>query len=699
MNQIPHNSSDELSLEDDRLFQEIYTEPKQTGSKQNNGYVSPVQQSIHQFFNIVDRFSNRLLRMNSEHLAKEVSRPKSEGPKLLNPDHDIKDLLTTARSLDDIWQFFIKRLARGEDLRFASLSILDESGDFILLNNVYPESAKSEYPIDDMRISMADTGNHLVQAFKSKDTTFCPHIHQLGNHLANLVTRPPSAMEDDLYDDSPSHIFSVPFVASNKTIALLTIGLTEMDAFAQAKLSYVYTLRDQIAQLIWNLVLQDRMSHQAQVDNLTGLMGYSYFQKVLETELHKAQQNFTSVTVMLLDINNLQEINDTEGHDAGDEAIKYLASTVRRLIRGLDTVARYGGDDVVVVLPETDSKQAEIIADRFIRGFRTNLPEELKEASISVGFATYPDDTRKTENIIKLAQQALHLARFKGEKTGESIRIASNEVDQLNDTAVLEVFASHVAKKYNELDVPSVYQSLLKIQEKKTPTDPNNTDELMLETITSLAGALDAKDRYTRGHSQAVANYAVALAHALQMNAEEVENTRLAAFLHDIGKIGIPEHILCKQGPLDDEEWEIMKKHPVIGAEQILAPVTKLHPIIPAVLHHHENWDGTGHPKGLKGDEIPIGARIISIVDAFHALTSDRAYRKALPLSKAKEILKDGAGGKWDPNLIEVFLKVLTIASPQSKTIIKKSPLSSGGTPDSLKKQAPVAVQLKLTDE
>ncbi|MCE3233821.1 MAG: hypothetical protein K0Q50_1, partial [Vampirovibrio sp.] len=283
----------------------------------------------------------------------------------------------------------------------------------------------------------------------------------------------------------------------------------------------------------------------------------------------------------------------------------------------------------------------------------------------SIGHATYPDDTKTQDKLLKLTEQALHLAKFKGSKTGESSSIASGEIDQLNDKTVIEVFASQVAKKYDNIHVPSIYQELVNHIEKKN-TGIVKTDDLMLETITSLAGALEAKDRYTRGHSQAVANYAVALAHALQMNAAEVEEIRTAAFLHDIGKIGIPEDILCKSGPLNEKEWEIMKQHPVIGAQQILYPVASLRPIIPAVECHHENWDGTGHPHGYKGEKIPLGARIVSIVDAFHALTSERSYRKALPVAEARKILEAGADTKWDPHLLEVFFGILTVASPKA---------------------------------
>jgi len=200
-------------------------------------------------------------------------------------------------------------------------------------------------------------------------------------------------------------------------------------------------------------------------------------------------------------------------------------------------------------------------------------------------------------------------------------------------------------------------------------TPDSNSDALMLETVASLAGAMDAKDRYTRGHSQAVANYAVALAHAVNLPASEVEKIRLAAFFHDIGKIGIPESILHKPGPLTEAEKKIMDEHPVIGARQILQPVSALKDIVPMVEYHHERWDGTGHPVGLKAEGIPVGARIVSIVDAFHALTSNRPYRKAMTLEEAIAILKDGAGSLWDPTLVQTFLGILDSARREQQPV------------------------------
>jgi HD-GYP domain-containing protein (c-di-GMP phosphodiesterase class II) len=152
----------------------------------------------------------------------------------------------------------------------------------------------------------------------------------------------------------------------------------------------------------------------------------------------------------------------------------------------------------------------------------------------------------------------------------------------------------------------------------------------------------------------------------MQLPAGEVEKIRLAAFFHDIGKIGIPESILNKPGPLTLAEQEVMRQHPVIGARQILQPVSALRDIVPLVEYHHERWDGTGHPVGLKGENIPVGARIVSIVDAFHALTSNRPYRSAMALEDAIIILEEGAGRLWDPALIDCFVTMVRRAQATS---------------------------------
>ena len=182
-------------------------------------------------------------------------------------------------------------------------------------------------------------------------------------------------------------------------------------------------------------------------------------------------------------------------------------------------------------------------------------------------------------------------------------------------------------------------------------------EEIYLDVITALASAIDARDSYTHGHSHRVTEYAVLIAEEMGLPPEEVDIIRNASILHDVGKIGIKEEILKKPGKLTEEETREMQYHPFIGA-RILQSVKLLEPVLPLVYHHQEKYDGTGYPEGLKGEEIPLGARIIAVCDAFEAMTSDRPYRKALPVERALQELRNEAGRQFDPQVVEVFFRL-----------------------------------------
>lgn len=184
--------------------------------------------------------------------------------------------------------------------------------------------------------------------------------------------------------------------------------------------------------------------------------------------------------------------------------------------------------------------------------------------------------------------------------------------------------------------------------------------ELFYKTIKSIASALDAKDPYTHGHSMRVTLYSIILAKELNTPEDQLELIETAGLLHDIGKIAIPESILCKAGKLTDDEFKIMKTHP-INSEKLLSSIKKLHDICPGVKYHHEKWNGKGYPEGLAGENIPFAARVIAIADTYDAMTSTRSYRKALSHEIAIEEIEKCAGTQFDPNLAKKFIEIENI--------------------------------------
>jgi HD-GYP domain-containing protein (c-di-GMP phosphodiesterase class II) len=176
------------------------------------------------------------------------------------------------------------------------------------------------------------------------------------------------------------------------------------------------------------------------------------------------------------------------------------------------------------------------------------------------------------------------------------------------------------------------------------------------QALLGLAEAIEAKDAYTKGHCGRVAGYSIALAQEAGYPEAELEALEFAAFLHDIGKIGVRDSVLAKPGPLDEQEWEHMRQHPVKGYE-IASQIELLHPAMPAIRNHHERWDGKGYPDKLKGEDIPLSARIVAIADAYDAMATDRPYKKALPLEECEALLRRHGGGMYDPKLVEVFCR------------------------------------------
>ena len=411
-------------------------------------------------------------------------------------------------------------------------------------------------------------------------------------------------------------------------------------------------LANYIAMFIHNFHLLEQTNKYANTDTLTSLYNHRGFQEILAKELAKAEATSTALSVVMFDVNNISKINRELGHAKGDEVIKIIADKVKQNIKNTDSAGRYGGDEIAVVMPDTDTRDAKYLAEYITYCLSCCFVDDVGPVKVSVGIATYPDCAKDQEKLLVLAEQAMFISQAKGYKEGMSAIVSSQDFNFWDDVAV-NSFAEILAKRHFENGINFEDELVKKINNAEIINHNN-----LMEMITSLAGAIDAKDPYTKGHSTSVSRYSEALARAINLPEADVERIKIGAMLHDVGKIGIPENVLKKPGKLDDNEWEIMKQHPTIGAEKVLAPNETLREFIPIVKYHHERLDGKGYPEGLKGEEIPLEARIVSVADAYHALVSDRPYRKGMPIEKACSILQEGAGVQWDSDLVRQFIAI-----------------------------------------
>ncbi|MBM6616881.1 diguanylate cyclase [Bacillus suaedaesalsae] len=372
-------------------------------------------------------------------------------------------------------------------------------------------------------------------------------------------------------------------------------------------------------ELVFNL--EDRYLKSI-TDPLTGTFNSAYFRQKLTDEMKQTREANSSMALLFCDVDNFKKLNDFEGHIYGDKVLNKIAQIVKEHVRQEDIVCRYGGEEFVVIMPGANRETALKVAEKLRQVVAIHGNENmLTPITVSIGVAIFPVDTDE-ENLTHVADQAMYMAKSLGKN---QVFLASN----------------------------------LQSTKKRDYARNVNEQKWILDTIISLTKAVELKDSYTHSHSEMVSKYAGSVASSMGLSDETVHRISIAGLLHDVGKIGIPDDILNKEGHLTDEEYEMMKAHPVLGYN-ILASVDELKDTLPYVLHHHERPDGKGYPHGLEGHDIPLGARIIAVVDAYHSMTSARPYRKKpLTIELAKEQLIIGKGTQFDEKVVDQFISIL----------------------------------------
>jgi diguanylate cyclase (GGDEF)-like protein/putative nucleotidyltransferase with HDIG domain len=362
-----------------------------------------------------------------------------------------------------------------------------------------------------------------------------------------------------------------------------------------------------------------RAMRLALTDPLTGLGNHRNFHDRLERELRYAHERRLPLSLCMVDIDDFKRINDRFGHPAGDRVLSQLAARLRQTGEAF----RLGGDEFALLLPGADESAALAAASSVVDRIAALNLEPTGAVTVSVGIATSPQHAGERDELIGLADSALYWAKEYGKNR---VRAYRPDVIELAELKRLASGSDRAAR---------------------------------FRAAASLARAVDARDVYTGSHSQRVADLAARTARRLGLADEEVELTRLAASLHDLGKLAIPEEILRKPGPLTEPERMVLERHPQIGFRMLES--LGVDPVADWVLHHHERWDGSGYPDGLPGDRIPLGARIIFVADAYDAMTSERVYRRRVAPQHAIAELERCAGSQFDPEIVAALANELTL--------------------------------------
>lgn len=439
----------------------------------------------------------------------------------------------------------------------------------------------------------------------------------------------PKAAGMPVHQPALKETLGIPIRRQNEMQGVVIVGSPEAGpGFEPEDVEVLTSLCTHAASVLANARYVQQMEQLAITDHLTGLFNHREFQRRLAEEIERSRRYLCEFSLLMVDIDHFKVFNDTYGHPVGDQVLQQVSKIIKEQLRNVDIPFRYGGEEFTIILPETINENAETVADR-IREAISRHPfltpvGEAATLSVSIGVASCPLDATEREEIITVADQALYFAKEAGR----------NRICRYSRTLKASIERSP--------------EALLEIL--RNPT---------LRAAKELAAAVDAKSPYTRGHSFEVTRYALLLAEALGLSDAEKENLRLASLLHNIGTVTISEKILNKPGPLTVEEKKMIQSHPGL-AEMMLTKIQDLDSVIPAILYHHERFDGIGYPNSLKGDKIPYLARVLSVVEAYQAMISIRPYRRRLSREEAIEELRQNAGTQFDPHMVEVFISVLT---------------------------------------
>lgn len=541
--------------------------------------------------------------MEKEYLREQLREREVE----LSVINRCSAIIASSLNIQEIYGSFIEELKKVVDVSWSAIVLAEESG---LCCVALSSKEGSAYQVGD-KLPMQGTGTGWVVTHKK--AIVVPDLSQGVNFITG---------ENFMRQGLRSMVY-LPLMAKGEAIGCLILASRQPNAYSQQHLVLLEQVASQIAMPLENSRLYAQAEEKARFDELTGLLNRRSLDEMIDNEINRHSRYGGVFSLAILDLDSFKAFNDSKGHQSGDNLLGQVGYIIRNAIRNSDQAFRYGGDEFAILLPQTNINAASEVAERVRESIAADLDAEDIQITASIGLASWPEDGISHTDIIAAADLTLYRAKWSG---GNRSYCASGTLSPL-------YFA-----------------------ERNTDTKDSDGSKTV-GIILNLAEAVDARSHYTRNHSKKVTEYALALAKSLNMGPSEMRRLEVCALLHNVGKIGISDELLNKPSELKVEEWEAIKVHPQLGAN-IVGHVPQLAACADGIRHHHEWYDGSGYPDGLKGDDIPLEARILAIADAFAAMTSERTYSDTLTHRNALEELKKGAGKQFDPALVEKFLSI-----------------------------------------
>jgi diguanylate cyclase (GGDEF)-like protein len=448
-----------------------------------------------------------------------------------------------------------------------------------------------------------------------------------------------------------------PITYGETLLGILNVERFTSNSFVEEEILTLGTLADLLATALQNVFNFQKMEHQSITDSLTGLKTRRYFLEALQSEWKRASRSGRPFSVVMIDLDKFKNVNDQKGHLEGDLVLARVGRLLEQKVRHSNVVARYGGDEFVVLMPETGLEQAQILAERLRVWIASDPMLNQLQITGSFGVATFPLHGARVEEILSVADEGMYVSKHAG---GDRVSHVESK-DETDDTrnrrhlisSHLEAFLSAEANGNRRPEL--LKHALLELSGKIPAKSRRST---MMDALRLVCRSLESSEDNALGHGDLVARHCEAVGRSLDLSPEELFDLVFAAQIHDIGKIAVPTSILNKSGLLTPEEYAVVKSHPVVGAD-LASVIPESERIQAFIRYHQEHFDGNGYPSGLRGEQIPIGARIIAVAEAFAWVSVERPYGAAKSPDAAVTLLKNASGVMFDRKVVELFLTAI----------------------------------------
>ena len=437
----------------------------------------------------------------------------------------------------------------------------------------------------------------------------------------------------------------VPLRSKQKHFGSLIV-FSSRETISINELNFLNLFAKQIELAITIADLFQAVKEQAITDSMTGLYNRRYFEEFIKKEAIRANRQGQKFTVIGLDLDHLKQINDVYVHNYGDIAIKAIADVLKSNARSIDIAARMGGEEFNLILPGVDSQGGAIAAERIRKAIEAVELEKIEHVTASIGVATYLEHSDDIDELLELTDQAMYESKRSGRNRVTIAKVANEASWQ---ELAVNTFIDILSKHRIPLDESTSQLLSDKLKEK--------SNDKLYQVADSLV------ETYNPEHKDGVVKQKVEIASILakrfDLPKDAIDKLKIAILLYDIGNTMLPKELLLKKEPLNDEDKLSIKQHPLIAAREILEPISNIVDIIPIIEKHHENWDGSGYPNNLSGNNIPIESQIILILDSYFALLEKRPYREAKSQDEAIQLIEASIDSKWSERLAREFISIV----------------------------------------